>query len=365
MEHKATRDSRELHVVIGAGVIGSGVARLLADQDRRVRVVTRSGSRPSGIQAAVVGTAATGTAVLGTGATGTGAIGTEAIRTWDDTIEAVAGDAADTELMARLADGASVIYNCANPPYHRWPVEWPPIAASLLAAAERSGAVLVTISNLYGYGPARLSLGADGYDPAHPMTEETPLAAAGKKGMVRAQMWRDALAAHHAGRVRATEVRASDYVGPGAGSVIGERAVPRIRRGQGVTVLGRTDRLHTWSFTQDVAAMAVVAGRDPKAWGKAWHAPSGPPLTQRDAVTSIARAAGVAPVPVRRLPPAMLRVLGVGSALMRELTETEYQFSEDFVMDSSAAQHAFGLAATPWELVLSEIVTTLHGGEQS
>ncbi|MEI2776157.1 MAG: hypothetical protein V9G19_09340 [Tetrasphaera sp.] len=29
-------------------------------------------------------------------------------------------------------------------------------------------------------------------------------------------MWQDALAAHEAGRVRATELRASDYFGPGA-----------------------------------------------------------------------------------------------------------------------------------------------------
>ena len=61
--------------------------------------------------------------------------------------------------MARLAEGAAVIYNCVNPPYHRWPADWPPIAASVLGAAERSGAVLVTLSNLYGYGPAARSLG--------------------------------------------------------------------------------------------------------------------------------------------------------------------------------------------------------------
>ena len=52
-----------------------------------------------------------------------------------------AADARDAETMGRLADGAAVIYNCVNPPYHRWPADWPPIAASVLSAAERSGAV--------------------------------------------------------------------------------------------------------------------------------------------------------------------------------------------------------------------------------
>ena len=145
-------------LVIGAGVIGSRVAGMLAERGDRVSVVSRRGSGPAG----------------------------------------VAADAADAGAMARLAEGAAVIYNCVNPPYHRWPADWPPIAASVLAAAERSGAVLVTLSNLYGYGPRV----PGGYDEAHPITEATPLAATGRKGRVRARVWQDALAAHQAGRVR-------------------------------------------------------------------------------------------------------------------------------------------------------------------
>jgi nucleoside-diphosphate-sugar epimerase len=242
--------------------------------------------------------------------------------------------------MARLTEGATAIYNCVNPPYHRWPELWPPIAASLLGAAERSGAVLVTVSNLYGYGPASGSQGTAGYDAAHPMTEDTTLASTGKKGAVRAQMWRDALAAHQAGRARVAEVRASDYVGPGAESVLGERVVPRLLRGKAVSVLGRTDRLHTWSFTGDVARMAVIAGRDQRAWGRAWHAPSGPARTQSEAVGDLARMTGVGPVPVRAIPAAV----------------TRSQFSEDFVMDSSAAQRVFGLEPTPWDSVLAAVL---------
>jgi len=314
-------DSRELHVVVGAGAIGSGIARALAGQDRRVLVVTRSGSGPDGIGA-----------------------------------ERVAADAADATAMAELAQDAAAIYNCANPPYHRWPELWPPIAASLLGAAERSGAVLVTISNLYGYGPARVSQGSGGYDTARPMTEDTALAATGRKGAVRARMWREALAAHQAGRARVVEVRSSDYVGPGAQSVLGDRVVPNVLRGKPVSVLGRTDRLHTWTCIQDAVRLAAVAGSDPRAWGQAWHAPSGPPRTQRDAVGDLTRVAGVAPVPVRAVPAVVIRAAGLFSPLMRELGETWHQFSEDFVMDSSAAQKVFGLEPAPWDGVLGSVL---------
>jgi nucleoside-diphosphate-sugar epimerase len=300
------------HLVIGAGVIGGRVAQLLAARGQAVSVVSRSGSGPADVMR-------------------------------------VAADAQDAEAMARLASGADVIYNCVNPPYHRWPADWPPIAASVLAAAERSGAVLVTLSNLYGYGPGA-------YGAAHPMTEQTPLAATGRKGQVRARMWQEALAAHQAGRVRATEVRAADFVGPGAESALGERVVRRVRQGKNVSVLGRADRLHTWSFTEDVATMLVVAGADPRAWGRAWHVPSNEPRTQRAVVSDLGAVAGTGPVRVSTIPSAVLAGMGLAWPLMRELRETEYQFRDDFIMDSSAAQETFGLKPTPWEEIIAVTV---------
>ena len=296
-------------LVIGAGVIGSRVAGMLAERGDRVSVVSRRGSGPAG----------------------------------------VAADAADAGAMARLAEGAAVIYNCVNPPYHRWPADWPPIAASVLAAAERSGAVLVTLSNLYGYGPRV----PGGYDEAHPITEATPLAATGRKGRVRARVWQDALAAHQAGRVRVSEVRAADFIGPGAQSAMGERIVRPVRQEKNVTVLGRADRPHTWTFTDDVARMLVTAGTDPRAWGRAWHVPSNEPRSQRQVIDDLARAAGVGQVRVGVIPPAVLRGMGLVWPLMRELRETEYQFRDDFVMDSSAAQATFGLKPAPWEEIVA------------
>jgi nucleoside-diphosphate-sugar epimerase len=315
-------------LVIGAGVIGSRVARMLAEAGHRVSVVSRHGSGPAGVTQ-------------------------------------LAADAADAAAMARLAEGAAVIYNCVNPAYHRWAADWPPIAASVLGAAEHSGAVLVTLSNLYGYGPAARSLGVSAYDQAHSMTEATPLAATGRKGQVRARVWQDALAAHQAGRVRVAEVRASDFVGPGATSALGERIVGRVRQGKSASVLGRADRPHTWSFTEDVARMLVVAGTDPQAWGRAWHVPSNEPLSQRQVIGDFAQAAGIGQVRVGTLPPVLLRGMGLVWPLMRELRETEYQFRDDFIMDSSAAQATFGLKPTPWEEIVEVTVRPVPAGSAS
>ena len=113
----------------------------------------------------------------------------------------MAADATDAERLTELTAGAAALYNCANPQYHQWLTDWPPLAAALLTAAERTGAVLVSMSNLYGYGPstARSRRRRRSRRP-------TPSC------RLRAQMWQDALAAQQAGRIQTTEVRASDYI---------------------------------------------------------------------------------------------------------------------------------------------------------
>ena len=57
----------------------------------------------------------------------------------------------------------------------------------------------------------------------------------------------------------------------------------------------------------------------------------------------------VVPVRVGTIPPVLLHGMGLLWPLMRELRETEYQFRDDFIMDSAAAQATFGLKPAPWE----------------
>ena len=83
------------------------------------------------------------------------------------------------------------------------------------------------------------------------MTEATPLAAMGRMGQVRARVWRDALAAHQAWRLRVAEVRASDFDGPGAVSALGGRIARRIRQGMSVPVLAGASRPHTYGVARD------------------------------------------------------------------------------------------------------------------
>jgi nucleoside-diphosphate-sugar epimerase len=292
------------HVIVGAGAVGSAVAELLADAGHTVRVVTRSGSGPDRAG-----------------------------------VERVAADATDAERLTTLAHGATALYNCANPPYHRWLSDWPPLASSLLTAAERTGAGLVTMGNLYGYGPV------DG-----PITENAPLAATGPKGRMRNRMWADMLAAQEAGRARVTEARASDFYGPGptGTSHLGQYFMPRMLAGRRPLVLqADLDAPHSFTYLPDVARTLVTLATDDRAWGRVWHVPTAAPVTIRELAARMAELAGVRDSGVTVVPRPVLRAAGLAVPFVRELEEVRHQFTRPFVLDSSAAQATFGLAPTP------------------
>jgi len=310
--------SEEVHIIVGAGTTGSATALLLVETGHRVKMISRSGTGPS-----------------------------------HPDIELVTGDASDADTLRRLTTDADVLYNCANPPYHRWTTDWPPLAASLLNAATSAEAVLVTLGNLYVYAA-----------PSAPMRETDPLQPSSVKGRVRATMWADALAAHEAGRVRVTEARASDFIGPGVGTNghMGDRVVPKLLAGKSVSLLGNVEVDHSWTAISDVARTLVTIGREEQAWGRPWHVPTVAPMTQHQMVDRLCELADVAPVNVKAVPSIALRMAGIFSAPTRELKEMMYQFEQSFVIDSSAATEALGLEATPLDETLRATIDSYRVG---
>lgn len=303
------------HVIVGAGPVGRHVATLLTERGDRVTVVTRSG-RDTGLPG----------------------------------VQHVALDASDATALTRITEGAAVLHNCANPgDYTQWERVWPPLADALLTTAERTGATYAITGNLYPYGPV------DG--PMHP---GLPDAATDHKGVLRARLWADARAAHEAGHLRAVEVRAADYVGPGIGdNGHVTRVLPAALRGKAVTMIGRTDLPHSFTDVLDVARTLVAAADDQGSHGRTWIVPSNEPRSQRQAVTEMLATAGRPPVTVRRLPVGALRALGVVAPMPRELAEMGYQWTAPYVVDDRESRARFGIEPTPWDEVCRRTVAGL------
>lgn len=292
------------HVIIGAGPVGSGIATLLAGRGESVTVVTRSGTGPD-----------------------------------HALITKLKADATDADALGLAAAGAAAIYNCANPPYHKWASDWPPMHRAMMTAAERSGAVLVMMDNLYAFGSGSRM----------PMREGDAMNAIGTKGAMRTRMACELLEAHATGRLRGTLARASDFYGPQVlGSSLGKRVLPRVLAGKKVSMLGALNEPHSISYIADVAKTLVTIAEDERAWGKPWHVPNAPAPTQREAVHAFATAAGTT-VKVTAVAKPALSALGLFVPMMRELKETWYQYAEPWITDSTLTEQTFGLRATPLE----------------
>ncbi|RJQ80357.1 NAD-dependent epimerase/dehydratase family protein [Pseudonocardiaceae bacterium YIM PH 21723] len=286
-----------MHVVIGYGPAGKATARLLASQGQQVRVITRT-ARPA-----------------------------------ESGIEHVTG------VSAENTGDATVIYDCSGLPYPRWAHDFPPLAASVLQAARDAGAVLVILSNLYGYGPVDT-----------PITEDLPLQATTVKGRVRADIWQRA-----SGYEKAVEARASDFYGPEIveGGHLAGRAIPQLLRGKPVQLLGDPSLPHSWTYVPDVAEALVRLGATESAWGQAWHVPTLPALSAHAMLDALADHGDLPRIPVRQLSPFLIRTMGLASPLLRELQEIRYQFDRPFAVDSSRFTTEFGVEPTPLDQQLA------------
>ncbi len=292
----------ELHVIFGTGPIGKATARCLVSGGKQVRMINRSGKAshlPEGV-------------------------------------EVLSGDIYDQQFVAQQARYAASVYQCAQPAYYEWTSKFPAMQAAVIAGVAQSNARLVVMENLYGYGRS-----------TQPMTETTSFAAHTRKGKLRAQMSEHLFAAHQAGRIRATSVRASNFYGPEY-QLMGDQVVKPALQGKKATLLGNADMPHSFSYVNDIGATMALLGSDDRGLGRPWHAPSPAALTQREFVAILAKILGK-PVGYRTINTAMVWLLGRFVKEIAETVEMMYEWQAPFVMDSSAFSQTFGLEATPIE----------------
>jgi nucleoside-diphosphate-sugar epimerase len=303
---------RPLHVVFGAGNVGEALVAQLSGLGLTVRVVTRT--QPPGLPEGVQWRGA---------------------------------DAADATAAAEAARGATVIYQCLNAPYAKWATLFPPLQRGVLTAAERHGALLVSLENLYGYGPTG----------GLPMTEDLPLVASTVKGRTRAAMTRELLDARDVGRVHIAIGRASDFFGAGVtdGSTLGERIFGNALVGRRADFIGNPERPHTCSYVPDIARGLATLGTDQRAADQVWHLPGPETVNTRQILDLIADEVGH-PVESRSVSKLVLRGLGLFNPVLRSMVEMTYQFDQPFVLDTSRYETTFGQSGTPLRQAIAATV---------
>lgn len=301
-------------VVFGTGAIGRAVAEELTKRGQRVRMVNRSGKMdelPEGV-------------------------------------ELVTADLYDPAQVKEVTQGAKVVYQSAQPPYHQWPEKFPGLQNSILEGLTGSAAKLVLVENLYMYGEMN----------GKALSEDTPYNAHTRKGRVRAEISKAAFQAHKDGRVRVTSARGGNFFGPwGTDSTMGERVFFPLLRGKPAQLIGRTDLPHSHTYVKDFGRALVILGERDEADGQAWHVPNDQPrMTQAELVRIFAEEADVEPR-MSSMGKLMMSIGGLFIPAARESVEMMYEFDKPFVVDSSKFEKAFEMKATAIREAMRETVT--------
>lgn len=297
--------NQELHVIFGTGPVGQATARELVKRGKTVKMINRSGKKPAGVPEGVT---------------------------------VVAGDVFDAALAKELAQGATHVYQCTNPPYHEWVEKFPTLQANTLEAAAAAGAKYIVMDNVYLYGDTN----------GQPIREDLPYNATNKKGSLRARMAKDVLAAHQSGKVRATIARASDFYGPAVlDSAAGDRMFGFAVEGKAANAAGNLDAKHSYTYIDDIGKALVILGERDEALGKAWHVPNAEVTTTRQFINMIFEELKQ-PARMSAANKLMMRMAGLFMPGAREVVEMMYEFEKDFVVDGSLFTKTFGLKATPY-----------------
>lgn len=235
--------------------------------------------------------------------------------------------------------GASVVYQCVNPPYNKWTEQFPAMQKNILNAVASANAALIIGENVYMYGDTN----------GKRITEDLPYSASTRKGKVRAQMSLDALQAHRDGKIQIAIGRGSDFFGPYVlDSAMGDRQFGFAVQVKKVSLTGNIDLPHTFTYINDFGKALVTLSEHEKSFGEAWHVPNAEALTQKEFIHAVFKELGKEPS-YSALGKMMMRIGGLFIMEARESVEMMYEYEKPFVVDSKKFETAYGWKATPVE----------------
>jgi len=291
----------ETHVIFGTGPLGRSVMNEVLRKGYTVRMVNRTGKAEV-----------------------------------PQEVEVVQADVLNGINVTESVIDAFVVYQCVNPPYDKWPEQFPTMQTNILNAAASVKAKLVIGENVYMYGDTNGKI----------ITEDLPYAASTRKGKVRAQMALDALQSHRDGKVRVTIGRGSDFFGPYVfGSAMGDRQFGFALKGKKVSLTGNIDLPHSFTYINDFGKALVTLAENEQSFGEAWHVPNAGPFTQREFIIKVFKELEKEPS-YSSMGKLMMQIGGLFIMEARESVEMMYEFEKPFIVDSTKFEKSFGWKAT-------------------
>jgi nucleoside-diphosphate-sugar epimerase len=282
-----------------AGAVGRNIVEPLVAAGHRVRVV---GRRADVLEAAFAGRA-----------------------------EVVAVDLTDPAGARRAVAGTDAALYLVGQPYDHFE-RHAPLTATAVAAAKAEGVGrFVHISTVYPYGLPR----------ATPVAETQPREPHTRKGGHRKAQEDVVLGAHDPSGMRTLVLRPGDFYGPHADLSFIKGAFDGAIANKACDLIGPIDTPHEFVFMPDLAATIVALLPRDDAFGTAYNVPSAGATTTRAFAEAVYAEAGV-PFRKRVVNKTMIRLLGLGMPLMRELVEMHYLWTSPVILDGTKLRGVLG-----------------------
>ena len=293
-----------IHTILGAGVIGSGLARELRKNGESVRLVSRN---PPPLEGCAI----------------------------------VQADITDPDQTQRAIRDSSIVYLCVGLAYDYsvWRRQWPLIMDSVIAACRQNQIKLIFFDNVYMYGQVNGG-----------MTEDNPYVPCSKKGDLRARIATQLMSEVRKGNLVASIARAADFYGPetGKSSVPGMLVFERLARGKKAQWLVNAELRHSFTYIPDAVRALYILAQDVNSWNQAWHLPTAAdPLTGRAFIELAAEALG-AENRLEVLSTWTLKLAGLFNKTIAESCEMLYQSKYDYLFDSSKFENAYNFQPTSY-----------------
>jgi len=256
------------------------------------------------------------------------------------------------ELQAATA-GSTVIYLCAGLIYDKniWREQWPVIMQNVINIAKANKARLIFFDNVYMYGLVK-----------GPMTEDTPYNPVSEKGKIRAGIADMLMNEVKAGNIQASIARAADFYGTNSmNSFFDMMVLDKYAKKQSAQWLGNPNKLHNFSYIPDMGKAMYLLGQHPESDNQVWHLPTAPVMTGKQLIELAANTYKTKPK-YMRVGKWLLFILGLFNKVIMGSVEMYYQYSNDYVFDSSKFEKAFNFKPTSYAEGMKHMSETLYKG---
>lgn len=266
----------------------------------------------------------------------------------------ISGDARNEHDIEEAARDVDVIFHTVSVPYTHWIEGHPLIMKNAVQAAQKNGAKLVLIDNIYAYGRSSGAL----------VGEEATRQPHTKKGRIRVTIQQMAEEAHASGTPTMV-IHFPDFYGPNAHNTILSHTLQAVIAGKRAMFVGNKSVQREYIFTPDGAKAAVELALRDDTYGERWNIPGPGVISGHEWIAMIREQTGYTKS-IGTVTTGMIRFLGLFSRDMREIAEMMYLTEEPVVLSGAKYEARIGpLPQTSYKEGLQQTVQAMKTGRMT